>query len=159
MAKTAKIQPVVLSDNVGLYSICFDNADENEYEKFLQKFRNDATLNEDYQAIVGALKYIVANGAIERRFRPEGKMNDNVVALPIERSRIRLYCLRMSDQVLIVGNGGIKNAKTYEESEELNGYVIDLQKFDKILKQALKDGIIRIERNVIIGIEEATFNI
>lgn len=86
-------------------------------------------------------------------------MNDNVVALPIERSRIRLYCLRMSDQVLIVGNGGIKNAKTYEESEELNGYVIDLQKFDKILKQALKDGIIRIERNVIIGIEEATFNI
>jgi hypothetical protein len=159
MTKTAKIQPVVLSDNVGLFSICFDNATENEFEKFIKKFRDDATLNEDYQAIVSALKYIVAKGALERRFRMEGKMNDDLVALPIERSRIRLYCLRMSDQVLIVGNGGIKNARTYEESEELNGYVIDLQKFDKILRQALKDGSIRIERNVIIGIEEATFEI
>lgn len=65
----------------------------------------------------------------------------------------------MSDKVLIVGNGGVKNTKTYEESEELNGYVIDLQKFDALLRQALKDGVVSIERNVITGIQEASFKV
>lgn len=48
MAKDAKIQEVILSDNVGLYSICFNNADENEYEKFLAKYKDNAKLNEDF---------------------------------------------------------------------------------------------------------------
>ena len=106
-----------------------------------------------------ALDRIIAHGALERYFRPEGKYTDDLVALSIDSRRLRLYCLRMSDQVLIVGNGGIKNTKTYEESEELNGYVIDLQTFDGILRQALKEGVISIERNVITGIEEASFKI
>lgn len=65
----------------------------------------------------------------------------------------------MSDQVLIVGNGGVKSTKTYEESEELSGYVMDLQKFEKLLNQALSEGTISIERNVITGIEEAVFKV
>ncbi len=65
----------------------------------------------------------------------------------------------MSDQVLIIGNGGVKDTKTYEESEELSGYVMDLQKFEKLLKQAMSEGTISIERNVITGIEEAVFKV
>ena len=38
MAKDAKLQEVILSDKVGLYSICFNNDNENEYEKFLAKY-------------------------------------------------------------------------------------------------------------------------
>lgn len=159
MAKDAKLQDAILSDNVGLYSICFNNDNENEYEKFLAKYKDNAKLNEDFRSIVMALDRIIANGAMERYFRPGGKYADDLVALSIDSRRLRLYCLRMSDQVLIVGNGGIKNTKTYEESEELNGYVIDLQKFDEILRQALKDGIISIERNIITGIEEASFKV
>lgn len=75
-----------------------------------------------------------SNGAFERNFRYEGKMKDNVVALSIDSKKLRLYCLRISDQILIVGNGGVKNTRTYNESVELNGYVMDLQKFDELLK-------------------------
>jgi len=39
---------------------------------------------------------------------------------------------------LILGNGGKKTTKTYEESEELSGYVMDLQAFDKLLSEAQK---------------------
>ena len=46
----------------------------------------------------------------------------------------------MSDSVLIVGNGGIKRTQTYEEDESLNGYVITLQKLDKLLNHAIKSG-------------------
>jgi len=72
---------------------------------------------------------------------------------------LRLYCLRISDQILIVGNGGVKDSRTYQENEELSGYVIDLQVFDKILTEARKDGSITIEKNVITGIERKIFQL
>ena len=157
--KSAKIVSIAKSDNVGLYSIWFVNDEESEFHKFLQKFKDNAELNKDYQTILHALDRIIANGAFERNFRYEGKMNDNVVALSIESKRLRLYCLRISDRILIAGNGGVKNTRTYNESEELSGYVMDLRKFDELLKQAQEEGSIIIEQNVITGIEEQTFQI
>lgn len=157
--KRATVKIIEQSDKVGLYSICFDGSDLSEYEKFVQKFMNDATLNKDFQMIFRAINRIVANGAVERYFRPEGKYKDNVAALSVDSKILRLYCLRISDQILIVGNGGAKTTKTYEEDEELSGYVMDLQKFDELLAKELKTGKIRIEQNVITGIESASFEI
>ena len=94
-----------------------------------------------------------ASGFLERFFRPEGKMNDHVVALPIDRGKLRLYCLRMSDSILIVGNGGIKTTKTYDDDTNLSGYVITLQKLDVLLKEVIRKGIVRIEETKITGIE------
>ncbi len=77
----------------------------------------------------------------------------------IEQSeKVGLYSI-CSDQILIVGNGGAKTTLTYEESEELSGYVMDLQKFDELLKQAQEEGSIYIEQNMITGIEEMTFRV
>lgn len=157
--KNAKLQTIATSDKVGLYSILFDDNQETEFRKFLMKFRDNATLNKDYQAIINALDRIIANGAFERYFRVEGKMNDRVSALAIESKQLRLYCLRISDQVLILGNGGVKTTRTYEESKELSGYVMDLQKFDELLKQAQKEGKIHIVQKIITGIEEASFQL
>ena len=157
--KNATVKMIEQSDNVGLYSICFEGNDLSEYERFVQKFMDDATLNEDFRKVLLAINRIVANGALERYFRPEGKMNDHLAALSIDSKVLRLYCLRISDQILIVGNGGAKTTRTYEESEELSGYVIDLKKFDLLLEQEMKSGIIKVERNVITGIESASFEI
>ena len=157
--KTAELKTLEQSDNVSLYSICFDANEISEYEDFVRKFRNDASLNKDYKTILQAIEKIVAVGAFERFFRVEGKMNDRVAALSIDSRKLRLYCLRISDQILIAGNGGIKNTKTYQESEELNGYVMNLQAFDKLLLDAQRKGSITIERNVITGIEGKIFNL
>ena len=157
--KNARIVSIAKSDQVGLYSICFNDDKETEFRKFLQKFKDNAALNKDYQAIIHAIDRIIANGALERNFRYEGKMNDNVVALSVNSRKLRLYCLRMSDQILIIGNGGVKDSRTYEESEELSGYVMDLLKFDELLKQAQEEGLVYIEQNVITGIEEMTFKV
>lgn len=157
--KTATLKTLEQTDNVSLYSICFDGKDVSEYEAFLLKFKEDAKLNEDYKKIILALEKIVAVGAFERFFRPEGKMNDHVAALSIDSRKLRLYCLRISDQILIVGNGGVKNTRTYQENDELSGYVMDLQEFDKLLAEAQKDGSITIEKNVITGIESKVFQL
>ena len=86
-------------------------------------------------------------------------MNDGVGALPISKSKLRLYCLRLTDKILILGNGGEKNTKTYEESEELKGYVMDLQKFDSLLKSYIRNGEIEIEETRLIGIENKNFKL
>ena len=157
--KDARLKILEQTDNVSLYSICFDGNAVSEFETFVQKFKDDATLNTDYKTIILALEKIIAVGAFERFFRPEGKMNDRVAALSIDSRKLRLYCLRISDQILIVGNGGRKDTRTYEESSELSGYVLDLQAFDKMLAEAQKAGSVTIEKNVITGIEGKVFQL
>lgn len=43
-------------------------------------------------------------------------------------------------------------------SDELKGYVIDLQKFDTILKSHIRNGEIEIKETKLIGIEDKLFN-
>lgn len=137
------------SKNCTLYTIQFMTESDSEFERFYKKFINDATLNEDLLRIVSFINKIADRGALERYFRPEGKMKDRVVALPVTRSKLRLYCLRLSDRILILGNGGKKISRTYEDNPELSGYVINLQNFDKLIKEGVKDGTISIEENII----------
>ena len=154
---TAELKIVAQNDNISLYSICFDGSQETEFEKFINKFKDNATVNHEYRTILLALERILGTGALERYFRLEGKMNDDLCALAIDSRQLRLYCLRISDQILIAGNGGIKTTRTYQENEELNGYVMNLQQFDRLLKEAQEEGTITIEENVINGIEGKVF--
>ena len=57
--------------------------------------------------------------------------------------------MRLSDSILILGNGGIKKTRTYDEDEELRGFVVTLQNFDKLIKQGVEDGTITITENEI----------
>jgi len=157
--KTINLKTIEQNDNVSLYSICFNGNDVSEYEDFLMKFKENSTLNYDFQRILLALEKIIDRGALERFFRIEGKMNDRVSALAIDSRKLRLYCLRISDQILIVGNGGVKTTRTYQEDEQLSGYVMDLQRFDELLKQAQQNGSITIEKNMIVGIDNKVFEI
>ena len=153
------LKTIEQNDNVGMFSICFDGNSESEFEKFLLEFKDNATYNKDFNAILLALSKIIDKGALERFFRIEGRMNDHVSALSIDSRKLRLYCLRISDQILILGNGGVKLSRTYQEDEKLSGYVMNLQTFDKVLLKAQENGIITIEKNMITDIESATFEI
>ena len=154
------LEEVQKTDIAGLFTIYFEGDDATEFQKFIEKFKEDATRKEELSVILTAInRMLTASGFLERYFRPEGKMGDHVVALPIERTKMRLYCLRMSDSVLIVGNGGVKSAKTYEEDESLNGYVITLQKLDKLLNHAIKSGKVSIEETTISGIDKTDFDL
>lgn len=153
------LKTIEQNDNVGMFSICFDGNEESEFEKFLNEFKDNATYNKDFNVILLALSKIIDKGALERFFRNEGKMNDSVKALAIDSRKLRLYCLRISDQILILGNGGVKTTRTYQENEQLSGYVMDLQTFDKVLIKAQKAGKVTIEKNMITNIQSATFEI
>ena len=137
------------SDKCTIYTIQFLSEDKNEFQRFIAKFKDDATYNPDFVKILNFINQISERGALERYFRPEGKRKDGVCALPITSSKLRLYCLRLSDCILVLGNGGVKNTRTYNEDEILKGYVINLQKFEELLKEGVKDGSVKITETTI----------
>ena len=100
-----------------------------------------------------SISFQMDRGALERYFRPEGTMEDNLCALPIESGNIRLYCLRISDEILILGNGDRKTTRTYQEERKLLGYALDLQKFDILLKKDIEDGVVTVEERTLKYIE------
>jgi hypothetical protein len=135
------------ADNCTIYTIQYLSEDESEFERFYSKFKEDAEYSPDLMRIVAYIDKIADRGALERFFRPEGKYNDGVCALPVVSSKLRLYCLRLSDKILVLGNGGVKKTKTYNEDDTLKGYVITLQRFEQLLNEGVKEGTVRFTLN------------
>lgn len=153
-----KLQSVAQTEKACLFSICFEGESFSEFEKFISKHKE--AYSKDLNIILAAIKHMLsASGFLERYFRPEGKMNDNVCALPIQSGKLRLYCLRLSDSIMIAGNGGIKNVRSYQESEELTGYVVTLQKLDEAIDVAIKKGKVTIEEHFLENNDNLTFSL
>ena len=143
-----------------MFSLVFENEAYSEFEKFIARFKDEAAVSRDLNVILSYIERMVDGaGFLERYFRPEGKMRDGVCALPVVSGKLRLYCLRLSDSVLIAGGGGYKHTQTYEEDPTLNGYVISLQKLDELIKYEVKRGNIIIESGSLPDIETKTFDI
>ena len=137
------------ADGCTIYTIQFLSESDSEFERFYTRFKDDAEYNPDLMRIVALINKIADMGALERYFRPEGKLKDGVCALPVLHSKLRLYCLRLSDKILVLGNGGIKKTRTYNEDDTLRGYVLTLQNFEKLIREGEKDGTISITANTI----------
>ena len=128
-----------MQKNCTIYTIQFLSEDDSEFEKFYIKFRNELKYNENFELLLNILGRIADFGALERFFSPEGKMNDRVCAMSVLKSKLRLYCLRLSDKILILGNGEVKKTGTYGEGDSLKGVcyfkpnlcVDDATRFDK----------------------------
>ncbi len=157
MAK-ASIKTVASTETACIFSLCFEGESFTEFEKFVTKHKT--LYSKDLNIILAAInRMLEVSGFLERYFRPEGKMRDNVCALPITSGKLRLYCLRMSDSILIAGNGGVKDTKKYQDSEELSGYVISLQNLEDAIRVAVKKGEITIEEHTINNIDHKIFDV
>ncbi len=154
----ASIKTVASTETAGIFSICFEGESFTEFEKFVTRHKEH--YSKDLNIILAAInRMLQASGFLERYFRPEGKMRDRVCALPLTSGKLRLYCLRLSDNVLIAGNGGVKETQRYEDSEELSGYVISLQNLDNAIRLAVKKGEVTIEEHSISNVEDKSFDI
>lgn len=48
-----------------------------------------------------------------------------------------------------MGNGGVKTSQRYEDDSLLNGYVMTLQKFEKLLRQEVANGNVNVTESTI----------
>lgn len=143
--------PFRLTETAEIFSIRIDDEKDTETTDFLISFKDtdDQNLQMDFRNILNSLEGISRVGASESYFRPEGKMSDRVCALPIYTAvgnkalsgTLRLYCIRISNKLLIVGGGGVKTTQTYEEDDALSEKVETMQKIDNELAELEKNGM------------------
>ena len=148
--RSVEFAPFILTETADIYSIRIDGNIDSELNKFLITFKDTRNeyLKRDFWEIISTIKKMSNDGIKEIHFRPEGKLNDRVCALPIytiarnsTQGTLRLYCIRISDKLLILGGGGVKKTRTYEEDEELLEKVKTLQNIDKVLLALENDGV------------------
>ena len=139
-------------EKVNFYSIRIKDAELTELESFFEKFPEGCEYDDEIDVIISWLDQIAERGALERYFRPEGRYGDGVGVIPIDvGNKIRLYCLRLSDKILVFGNGGIKDAKSWQESDTLAQYVKMLIDTSRFISSRIKDGTIVLVDKEIVG--------
>ena len=145
-----EFEPLILTDTTDIFTIRIDDEKETEYRKFFVMFKDtkDSFLKEDLERILAAIEKIAVNGALESFFRVEGKMKDRICAIPLlikprdksKHGTLRLYCIRVSNNLLIIGGGGLKVSDKYQENDVLAKHVSTLQAIDSKLKELEKGG-------------------
>ena len=151
MEQKYHIELIEEHDHVNFYSIHLEEEELSELERFFEKFPEGCAYDDEIVTIIAWLDKIGENGALERYFRPEGKYGDGVGVIPIDiGNKLRLYCLRVSDKILIFGNGGIKDANSWQNSETLAPYVEMLIDTSRFVASRIKDGkIILVDKDLI----------
>ena len=145
------IELVEEHDAVNFYSIHLDEEELSELERFFEKFPVGCEYDDEIDIIIAWLDKIGENGALERYFRPEGRYGDGVGVIPIDvGNKLRLYCLRISDKILVFGNGGIKDADSWQNSGTLAPYVEMLIDTSRFIISRIRDGkIILVDKDLV----------
>jgi hypothetical protein len=109
-----EIKPYVSFDKTQFYTIEEVGKGINETDEFFIRFKDDPDYQKDIETISYWIQKIGNTGALLRHFRPEKKGE----AIPIDVSKLRLYCYRISDELVILGNGGIKSSQKVQDSPD-----------------------------------------
>lgn len=158
--KHIEIKDIIITDTVGIYTFQFEDSSHTEFVDFMLRYKNaeDKLIKEDFNRIIKAIDKISKNegGTVERLFRTsERKMSDNVVAIPLDtlqrrnHDTLRLYCVRLSDRVLIIGNGGTKRGR-YNDNPKIVKYTDDLANLEKAINFFIRKNKISLEFNKIV---------
>ena len=152
MKQKYTIELVEEHDAVNFYSIHLDEEELSELERFFEKFPVGCEYDDEIDIIIAWLDKIGENGALERYFRPEGRYGDGVGVIPIDVGhKLRLYCLRISDKILVFGNGGIKDADSWQNSGTLAPYVEMLIDTSRFIISRIRDGKIILVDKELVG--------
>ncbi len=136
-----------------LYTVRWEDEEVSETDKFFEKYASD--YEKEVDLLIHVLTYDIAekNGAKEFFFN---RNEDLAQALPpkmpnYEFARIRrlpkkfplrLYCLKLSDNFVVLFNGGIKTSQTVDESPDLIPHFKAAQYFSKALYKEYRNGTI-----------------
>lgn len=131
-----------------LYSVCLEDEEDTLIEKFIEEVSE--TRESDAKEIVLRLRnMILKTGFADYYFKDkEGNYGDHVVAL--RHNNLRLYCIYLDHTAIIVGSGGEKNVRAYQDDPKLNKEADIVKNLASIINKALIDRNITINGNGVI---------
>ena len=118
----ATIEQAITFSKVTYYTVKFENEKYSEFEKFILKHQSNESIHNEYQDLLSLIERLGKEiGAKPRYFRPER----NAQAFPPNwneltkqerklhvtyQHNLRLYCMRINDEIVFLFNGGIKTS-------------------------------------------------
>lgn len=146
MKRGFRIVPVRSGDAGSIYTIQFQGENETEFDKFLIN-KEIAKEQDSLARLVAKLESMSDDYGFESELfkEEEGSRWDYVVAIP--EGKLRLYCLRIENVLLVVGNGGVKTTRTYQQDAHLYASVEDLQVVHKVLMSRIYSGKLHVDRH------------
>lgn len=127
-----------------IYSVLEEDEEDTVFEKFIIQYESN------YQDEVDNILESLANigqqfGARKQFFKTEeGKLGDLVCALFDNPDKhLRLYCVRFGATAIIIGGGGPKNTRTWQEDPNLSREAERMIQVSADIYQRIKDREIR----------------
>jgi hypothetical protein len=141
-----------------LYSVIIGDENETLFDNFVRD-NIDGNLKEIQQifATLDAIGKKVGAQDIYFRKKKEGKLGDGVEAIyDYPTAKLRLYCIRYGSITLILGDGGEKNVRAWQDDPQLSKAAKEMILISEILTEAIRDGELIWDGNDFTG--KLTFN-
>ncbi len=142
------------SDKVTFHTVRWENAELSETDKFVVKYANDSTYQEDFQKLIQLLIEVIGNthGAKIAYFN---RQENRATALPPKGTLaevsigfdfpFRLYCYRINESIVVLFNGGLKTSQKVADSPDLSMKFQEAQAFVKAIEEGFKNQFIKID--------------
>lgn len=145
MSKLVRLQRLS-GDKASIYSI---DSEGSLLERFISEYRE--MFSQDLISIISRLKSIGHTvGALEIYFKKDEGLawDDLVCALyDIPDKNLRLYCIRFNENLIIVGSGGPKNVRAWQEDPKLSKEVHEMMHYSNIIRKKISNGSLRISND------------
>ncbi|MCW5900538.1 MAG: hypothetical protein KIT10_14835 [Flavobacteriales bacterium] len=134
---------------VTYYSVRLEGRDNTEFEDFLERHEHNENIRTELDELFWWLQEIGTRvGARADYFRPERRAH----ALPppsrklrmVQHKHLRLYCMRISDHVVFLFNGGVKTAATAQECTTVKPHFERANRLALAIDKAIREGDIKL---------------
>jgi hypothetical protein len=139
------------------YTVRWEDAQLSETDKFFLKYENHVTLGRHVQELAVFITKKIGDeqGAWERFFKfentaqalpPSGKYKVEDIYINYDNFPLRLYCLRISETLVVLFNGAEKSSRSAQEGETSMAFH-EANMFAGRIIDALKERMIYIMEN------------
>ena len=149
MKRWCLIEEFATFEKVRFYTIRFEDETVSETDKFFAAFDDNADMRKELNVLLSFLKQMGDNfGAKADFFRHEGeaeglppkaKIAKKYGLLAFVEYNFRLYCMRLSDNVVVLFNGSLKTTYTNQEDPQLMSIFRMAKTFSRRINENMSD--------------------
>jgi len=150
------------TDLVTFYTVKWDGSELSETDKFFDRMKAIPEMKHSLQQLAKLITEVIGNtygahDAFFNRFEnratalpPKGKIKISELELDFSGFPLRLYCLALSEELVILFNGGIKDGQTIQENKDiLSMKFYEANEFAKRIFAALNSEEIQVDGRTI----------
>ena len=139
------------------YTVRWDGSEFSETDKFFSKYEDHEEFGDSLMEMASFLNQVIADeyGALDDFFRfenaaqalpPKGKYQIGELHVNFSNFPLRLYCLKISENILVLFNGNEKTSQT-AQGGKTSMVFHDANQFAKRIVEALNEGTVVISAN------------